>query len=129
MNLLSWVIYDGDAADTLFGFSSLYDTTLAPGQYAVILDSNYAGDYGTLPSGALLLTTDDSNIGSGLSTDDPLYLYESDGLTAVDQFTHPWDPGNAISVERIEVSAEDSATNWRKSLCSSGTSPGQGTCP
>lgn len=129
VNLLSWVLYDGDAADTLFGFSSLYDTVLEPGEYAVVLDANYAGDYSTLPSGALLLTTDDSNIGSGLSTDDPIYLYESDGLTAVDQFTHPWDPGNAVSIERIDISAADSATNWRKSLCSSGSSPGQGTCP
>lgn len=129
VNLLSWVIYDGDAADTLFGFSSLYDTTLEPGQYAIILDANYAGDYGSLPSDALLLTTDDSNIGSGLSTDDPIYLFEADALTAVDQFTHPWDPGNGVAIERVDISAEDSATNWRKSLCSSGSSPGQGTCP
>ncbi len=129
VDLLNWIIYDGDSADTLEGFSSYYDTVLGPGEYAVILDAQYAGDYSTIPSTALLLTTDDNTIGSGLSTSDPVYLLEDNGVSEVDSFTFPWDPGNGTSIERVDITVGDEADNWQASPCSTGSSPGQGSCP
>ena len=102
IDLLYWVVYDGDAVDTILGFSDPYDTVLPAGGYAIILDSDYNGDYAsTLASSALVLTTDDGAIGSGLSTSDEIYLYDAD-VALVDSFTSPSNPGNAISIERVE---------------------------
>ncbi len=130
VDLLYWVFYDGDAADTLFGFDDIYDTELAPGAYALILDSGYNDDYiDTIAGDALLLTTDDATLGSGLAVSDDVYLYESDASTFVDSFTFPSDPGNGISTEKIDYTIGDAAANWQDSTCDSGSSPGQGECP
>jgi hypothetical protein len=94
-----------------------------------ILDADFAGDYTTIPSGVLLLSTDDSTICSGLSTDDPVSLYENDATILVDSFSFPTNPGNAISIERVDIATGDVTTNWRASTCGTGSSPGQGTCP
>ncbi len=128
VDLLYMVIWDGDALDTIFGFYDIYDTVLDPGEYAVILDSNYAGEY-TLPSGALWLTADDTNIGSGLATNDPISFYESDGVALIDTFSFPTDPGNGTSIVRVDLATGDVSTNWTSSSCSSGSSPGGSTCP
>ena len=127
VDLLNFVLWDGDALDTIIGYSTYSDTLLAPGQYAVILDADYAGEY-TLPKGALLLRTDDSTIGSGLATSDPVYIYESDAATLVDSFTFPENPGNAVSIERVDLSTGDIESNWEASSCTSGSSPGQAGC-
>ena len=129
VDMLYMVIWDGDALDTIFGFTDIYDTVLDPGEYAVILDVNYAGDYSAIPSSALILTVDDSSIGSGLSTNDPLSLYESDGASLIDTYSYPTDAGNGKSIEKTSIAAGDVASNWVKSTCSTGSSPGQGTCP
>ena len=129
IDLLYWVVYDGDAVDTILGFSDPYDTVLPAGGYAIILDSDYNGDYAsTLASSALVLTTDDGAIGSGLSTSDEIYLYDAD-VALVDSFTSPSNPGNAISIERVDINTGDVPSNWADSTCSTGSSPGQGTCP
>jgi hypothetical protein len=101
---------------------------LAPGEYAVILDADYAGQY-TIPAGALILTADDSTLGSGLATNDPVSLYEGDGVAIVDSFSFPTDPGNGKAIERVSLSAGDVSTNWTTSTCSAGSSPGGATCP
>jgi len=129
IDLLYWVIWDGDAVDTILGFSDPFDTTLGAGEYAIILDADYAGDYSTIPSDALVLTTDDSTIGSGLATNDPIYIYESNAISLVDSFTWPDNPGNAISMERQDVNTGDVETNWAASACTTGSSPGEGSCP
>lgn len=126
VNLLYFVLYDGDALDTIFGFTDLYDTVLSPGQYAVILDDDYAGEY-TIPSDALVLVTDDSTIGSGLANNDPIYLYETDSSTLVDSFSSPFDAGNGYSVEKLDLGAGDTSTNWAKGDC--GPTPGAANCP
>ncbi len=127
VDLYLWVIYDGDAADTLFGYSDVYDTVLEPGGYAVILDQDYTGLY-TIPADALLLTTDDSTIGSGLATSDEIALYEGDAATVVDTYSFPSNPGNGISTERVDVDGGDEESNWVDSPCDSGSSPGAGEC-
>ena len=129
VDMLYFVVYDGDAVDTIFGFSDIYDTVLDPGEYAVILDADYAGDYSGIPATALILTTDDANLGSGLATNDPVYLYEADAASLIDSYSFPTDAGNGKSIEKQSLASGDISTNWAKSTCSSGSSPGQGTCP
>lgn len=129
VDLLYWVVYDGDAVDTVLGFSDPFDTILGAGEYAIILDADYAGDYSTIPSDALILTTDDSTIGSGLATSDPVYIFEDNAISLVDSFSYPDNPGNAVSIERQDIATGDEASNWAASTCATGSSPGQGTCP
>lgn len=128
IDMLYMVLWDGDALDTIFGWSDIYDTVLEPGEYAIILDSGYAGQY-TIPADALVLTVDDTTVGSGLSTNDPVYLYESNGVSLIDSYTFPSDPGNGKSITRVDLDAGDTSANWTASTCTSGSSPGQGTCP
>lgn len=127
VDLWNWVLYDGDAVDTIQGYSSVYDTELDPGEYAVILDADYAGEY-SIPSDALLLVTDDSTIGSGLAVNDEVYLYESGASALVSSYTFPEDPGNGISREMITIGDGDVETNWQDSTCSAGHSPGDDNC-
>jgi hypothetical protein len=127
VDLRGFVIYDGDADDPLQGFADPRDTMLEPGAYAVILDSGYAGEYSLLPD-VLLLTTDDAAIASGLATDDPILLYESNGVSLVDSCSHPFDPGNGTSMERVDLAGGDTEGNWAGSVCVSRSSPGRGHC-
>ncbi len=127
IDLLYYVLYDGDAVDTIFGFSDPYDTVLGAGEYAVILDSGYASEY-TIPAGTLLLVTDDATIGSGLATNDPVYLYEDNAVSFIDSYTSPFDAGNGISVEKVDIAAGDVADNWAASDCTDGSSPGATHC-
>ncbi len=127
VDLLYMVVYDGDAADTIFGWSDPYDTLLAPGQYAVILDADYAGEY-SIPKDALVLVTDDATVGSGLSTSDEVYLLEADASTLIDSYTFPFNAGNGYSVEKVDLAAGDSGDNWAASECPSGSSPGDAAC-
>jgi hypothetical protein len=129
IDLLYWVVYDGDAVDTILGFSDPFDTILGAGEYAIILDANYASDYSTIPSSALILTTDDNTIGSGLATSDPIYIFEDNAISLVDSFSYPDNPGNAVSMERQDIAVGDEESNWAASTCSTGSSPGQGSCP
>ena len=127
IDLLYMIIYDGDAYDTIFGFSDPYDTVLEAGQYAVILDPDYAGEY-TIPGDALLLMTDDSTVASGLATNDPVYLYESNGVSYIDGYSYPFDASNGFSVEKVDLTLGDVESNWARSQCPSGSSPGDENC-
>ena len=128
VDLLYMVIYDGDAADTVFGWSDPYDTLLEPGGYALILDADYDGDYSSIPADTLILTTDDSTVGSGLATTDEFYLLESDASTVIDTFTFPFNAGNGTSVEKVDITAGDTSSNWAASECDDGASPGDSNC-
>ncbi len=123
IDLAGMILYDGDADDPLEGFSDPTDTVLAAGAYALILDADYAGEY-TIPSGTLLLTTDDHAICSGLATSDPIELYDTDGVTLIDSFSFPDDPGDGVSTDRVDSGVGDVASNWAASDCGSGSSPG-----
>ncbi len=127
IDLLYYIVYDGDAVDTVFGYSDPYDTVLGAGEYAVILDADYASEY-TIPSGTLLLVTDDSTVGSGLATNDPVYIYEDNAVSFIDSYTHPFDAGNGYSVEKVDYALGDDASNWAASDCTSGSSPGEYHC-
>ena len=128
IDLAGFMLYDGDATDTLQGFSDPTDTVLAAGGTAVILDADYTGVY-SVPSTALLLTTDDAALASGLAVDDPIYLYEANGYSLIDSCTVALDAGNGVSVVRLDTGVGDTASNWTSSSCATGSSPGEQSCP
>ena len=124
VDLAGLLLSDGDTEEPLQPFAS-GATTLAPGAWAVVLDAEYAGDY-ELPAAALLLTTDDTSIGSGLATNDPITLRAPDATRPIATFAFPFNPGNGVSAERIDRVAADLASNWVASPC--GASPGAANC-
>ena len=116
---------DGDSSDALVGWAG-GSAQIPPGAYAVVLDPDYAGQY-AIAEGAVWLTIASTvRIGDGLATSDPLVL--SDATGPVDTFSHPFDPGNGVSVERLAPSAPDVAASWNASGCPAGVSPGAGPC-
>ncbi len=124
LDVAGWRVDDGDATDTIEGY--LGGTTIIPaGGYALILDREYANDY-SLPGGVVLLTTDDTTIGSGLSTNDPIFLRAATGSALVDSYSFPFNAGNGISVEKIDLVVGDVPQNWIASPCNG--SPGGLNC-
>jgi competence ComEA-like helix-hairpin-helix protein len=120
------VISDGDATDVLGAFPGSSTTLIPAGGYALILDPEYAGEY-TIPAGTVLLAPQNTTIGNGLATTDPITLYAPDGLTVVSSCSFPFNPGNGISVER-KGDTGDVETNWVASPCPTGASPGAPNC-
>ena len=147
-SLRNLMISDGDEIDTLtlFPDSSIlnlypgviinsYD--IPPGGYALIIDREYMDSSDvpqpyTIPAGTIILTTNDNNIGNGLSNNDPLYLISPDWDT-VDTYGTPADPRDSIpinppdgvSVERINPLSGDDESNWGLSRDSTGSTPGE----
>ncbi|MCO4772476.1 MAG: lamin tail domain-containing protein [Deltaproteobacteria bacterium] len=127
VNLAGLVISDDDSTDGLVAWGS-GDTILAAGGRALIVDPNYAGQY-LVPDSVLLVTTPDATIGNGLANGtDPATLYDIDGTTVIDSFTFPTDPGNGISIEKLDPSVGDVASNWVASPCAEGHSAGRLAC-
>lgn len=115
-------------------------TLFFPNTYALILDCEYCmtdttGGYWqpyAIPDSTLILTTDETTIGDGLTTSDPLILYSAvDSCTTsfgtpYDSFDYfPDDPGDGISWERIDLALPDEASNWHPSIDTSGCTPGR----
>ncbi|MBW1809386.1 MAG: lamin tail domain-containing protein [Deltaproteobacteria bacterium] len=129
IDLAGYVLTDGDANDTIEGYLG-GSTVLAAGAIGVVLDQSYvdlAEPY-TIPAEAVLLTTDDATIGSGLSTDDPITLLAADGSTVLSTYSNPFNPGDGFSAERVDLAAADTPDNWVVSPCASGSSPGAVNC-
>ncbi len=126
MDLAGTVLWDGDSADPLEGYLDPTDTVLQAGAWAVVLDADYAGQY-SIPAGALLLTTDDSALGSGLAQSDPVTLLEADGATVIDTFSFPGAIADGVPWERLDVAVGDVASNWAAASC--GPTPGGANCP
>ncbi|MBN2621023.1 gliding motility-associated C-terminal domain-containing protein [candidate division WOR-3 bacterium] len=119
----------------------IHDTRLSPHSYALILDREYtstntSGGYVQpyfFPDSTLILTTDDTSIGSnGIQNNDPLIVYSiAEACTSsfgtphdsLDNF--PFDPGDGISWERIDIAMPDQPINWHPSVDTAGCSPGQ----
>ncbi|MBN1945241.1 MAG: lamin tail domain-containing protein [Bradymonadales bacterium] len=120
------ILNDGDAVDTLTGYQG-HGTLVPAGGYALIVDSEYAGDY-DLPAGLVLLTTPDTTLGSSLGLTDPIRLLATNGIETIDSFRYPFNPGNGVSAERIDMRGFDSPDNWTASNCESRSSPGRHNC-
>jgi competence ComEA-like helix-hairpin-helix protein len=128
IDLAGYLISDGDSVDDIEGFDG-GPTLMAPGDYALILDAQYPADgpY-TVPGNVVLLTTDDLSIGNGLANNDPVTLLELNGSTAVATYQHPFNAGDGVSVERIDLQTADIPGNWVVSPCEAGSSPGMPNC-
>jgi len=93
----------------------------------VVLDMDYDDRY-AIPDDAVLVTIDDHNFGgSGIATTHWAALYDVDGITLLDEFRYPSDPGDGVSLYRISLTAADGAENWAATPCDA--TPGAGTCP
>lgn len=125
VDVAGWVIDDGDATDALVGWQG-GTTVIPPLSYAVILDTQYPGTPYDIPAEAVLLTVGNAKIGSGLSNSDPITLSTPGGVAVVDTFSHPFDAGNGVSVEKDTAEDGDIATNWVASPC--GRTPGSMNC-
>ena len=118
----------------------IHSTRIYPYSYAVILDREYTSNDTTggnvqpydFPDSTLILTTDDTTIGDGLQTADPLIIFSiasacttsfGTPFDSLDYF--PSDPGDGLSWERIDLSLPDTAPNWHICIDSAGGTPGQ----
>ncbi len=117
------VLSDGDATDTIEGFSG-GPTVIPAGGFGVVLDRGYVAGY-DLPAEAVLLTVDDAALGNALSLGDPVRLTMPDGAL-VSTYDHPQNPGNGVSAERVAPDAADVPASWVPSPC--GASPGAANC-
>jgi len=114
---------DGDATDIIQPFQEEDKGIIPPKGYGVILDSEYAGEY-QIPNNAVLLTTKNTTLGDGLTTNDPINLFDEKG-NIIDTYLHPFNPGNGVSVEKLDQLKGDEPDNWKGSLDVSGSTPGR----
>lgn len=149
VDLDNWTIDDGDSKDQLVAWQDpgildsspgviINYTWLAPGCYAVVLDSEYldpgaSGGYVQpyrLPPGTLILTTGNTTIGNGLANTDPVVLASpygdssTFGTPADSTDSLPCDAGDGVSWERISHDRPDAVDNWTACIDSSGCTPG-----
>ena len=124
VDLAGFRISDGDKEEALISFDG-GATLLEPGAYALVLDAEYAGTY-AIPPGTVLLTTPDTTIGTGLSTNDPIKLRAPKGAAAVSTYYFPFNPGNGVSAEKIDLLVGDVEQNWAASSCNA--TPGLANC-
>lgn len=126
VNVNGLVLSDGDSTDKIRAFPGGSGSTTIPAKgYGVVLDQEYAGSY-TIPAAAVKLSTEDTTIGNGLSSNDPITLFAADGTTELSKWAAPFNPGNGISAERKGKSNAD--TDWVASPCASKSSPGAENC-
>jgi hypothetical protein len=110
---------------------------MKPFSYALVMDREYLKPDTIhwqpyrIPDSTLVITTDDTSIGDGLSSNDPLIVYKSApacttafGTPGLDD-GFPDDPGDGVSWERIETAGPDTVANWHPCLDTSGGTPGR----
>jgi hypothetical protein len=159
IDLATYWITDGDEIDQITTWDSgggvalagmrTGTTIIGAGEYALILDKGYDGTtYAALPAGTLVLTVSDTDLGSGLTADDPITIVKNYNsppqvTTVVTTYGTPnlgdltnWgnldDDGldtipsaalaQGLSMERRSLTLGDAATNW--GTCAGVPSPG-----
>ncbi|MGE3062258.1 MAG: hypothetical protein AB7T10_01315 [bacterium] len=147
INILRYSVSDGDAKDNLKLFPDSLphpggitsDSIIPPHSYIVIFDPEYStvGDsmffmpY-KIPDDAYVFTISTTTFGeNGLSANDILYLLDENDST-VDIFgtpfiedNFPYDPGDGISLEKVNFSYPDSPNSFKPSVDSSGNTIGK----
>jgi len=118
-----WQFTDGDAVDTIRAFED-DDCVIMPESFALILDSEYAGEY-NLPPDILLLTTKNTTLGNGFQMNDPITLFDETGNNIIDTYSHPIKTKNGISVEKVDQAKGDIPNNWKPCMAQSGSTPGE----
>lgn len=102
-------------------------TIVPPGGYAVVLDPQYDGRF-AFRAGTVLARVYDTAFGAaGLATTHWVQLFDVDGTTLLDEFRYPSDPGDGVSLHRIDLIRADDAANWAATPC--GSTPGDRSCP
>lgn len=140
VDLLGFTFTDGDSTDTVRAFVAGASTLLAPGAFALILDSDYVDGTYTIPAGTVLLSTNDTTIGNALTSDDPISLFAPGVSEPSSTYGTPLDLFDAVpittapdgsSVERRDLEGIDEAGNWCISVDASGSTPGRppSACP
>ncbi|MBI2427148.1 MAG: lamin tail domain-containing protein [Candidatus Kerfeldbacteria bacterium] len=155
VDLAGWQVTDGDALDTIVAWDPAMHgvftdpdavtgtTVLAARQLAVVFDSEYlAGEKPyDVPAGTVVLTIANTTLGNGLTSTDPITLYDASrvivstyGTPVLSDDWHladdngldgiPFDPGNGLSVERVDAALADVESNWVESPAESGATPG-----
>jgi len=127
VDVKDWTFTDGDATDIIKAFKEGDKTVIPPKGYGVILDSEYAKEY-DIPPTAILLTTKNTTLGDELTTNDQITLLDKNHKR-IDTYSHPFNPGNGISVEKIDPLKGDTADNWKVSSDKSGSTPGRKNSP
>ena len=134
IDLTGFTFTDGDSEDTLQAFEG-GSTTLSGGDYAVIVDPDYATGTYTFPPGTVLMTTADASLGNGLSEDDPVSLFAPGDSEPASTYGTP-DSADGFpstvttghSVERIDLQGADEPGNWCESVSPGGTPGETNTC-
>ncbi len=127
--------YDVSTAEALKAFPGETDTELQPGEYAVVLESDYVDGTYTIPAGAVRMTTNDTTLGNGLSSEDPVGLFAPGGAVEISTYGTPLDAADGVpistvptgsgkSIERRDATQPDEAGNWCISIDVSGSTPG-----
>ncbi len=125
VDLSTWSI----DSDSLTDFTVANDwgtagTTLSVGGYALIVDSQYAGQYNAYltananSANVIMITTPDTNIGTGglTNTGDTITLSDNAGYS--EAYTWSSDAGETFSWEKINPTAGDAAANWVRGILS-----------
>ncbi len=100
-------------------------TLLAPNSYALIMDREYGSDTTggdktpyTVPPSTLILTTDDTSIGNGLTMNDSIIIYNQSDTAS---FFFPSRTDDGYSMEMIDYEMGDIENNWYQSFNEGGT--------
>lgn len=127
VDLTGWVIADRDAKDLLLPFEAGGSLLLEPRAFALILDPDFKNEY-AIPPGTVRLKPPNSAIGNGLSTTDPVRLFDAEGHL-VDAFTPPTSARSGVSFERVDPQKGDKPENWQFCTDPSGGTPGRPNSP
>lgn len=132
---LDWIQPWDQGLGTINDPDAVISPYLPAGTYAVILDSEYT--QGTqpydFPPGTRVLTTGNTTLGDGLTGTDPITLYDHEGTSVSNIMSTygtpvlnddpllcdddgldgiPFDPGEDLSVHRIDPALPDAEENW-----------------
>jgi hypothetical protein len=125
IDLTGWKVGEPKELDNIV--SGGQGLILQPRQYGLILDRGYLIDqnshsYDPLPAKALLLTTNDSDIGGGLSNSPPdTVLFINAGGDTVAFYVYSGKGAEGHSDEKIDPLGGDIRSNWGISLSNRGT--------
>jgi len=124
VDLGGWRIGDGEELDRIKPLDR--GTLLAPGQFALVLDSGYperSTTYDPLPPEALLLTVDDASFGKGgwsNTSPEPVRLVDPEGQE-VARYVYSLGNRPGYSDEKALLDRGDRPDNWRDSRVEGGT--------
>jgi Lamin Tail Domain len=133
IDLTGWTIRDNAESDILIASPSSDNMIIQPRSYALIIDSGYFTDgegvYDSqIPDGTLLLTIEDTSIGSGLqnSEGETVNLLDSIMNTRSTRRYLPNAP-QGVSEEKIDLNGDRYDSNWE--FGTAGGTPGYAKIP